>query len=469
MEVVNEVIPGEPVGNRGAFARLLAEYLERLKENGFAPGTLRNRARLLASFVTRCAAAGILHPSGLTGELLARCAAELSGVPQTRTSQLSILRTFLRDLAERGHMDFAPLASLQPQSPGRVVPGRAHVPAHAPELTGRLVELTPAYLDHLKDRNYSPGTVNARRRELSGFLSFCAERAVVEPAQLTVSLVERFRKELARRVSDTTGRRLSPATQISRLSMLRDFLRFLVKRGELLFNPALEVELPKMGVRLPRGVLTAHEAERMLCVPDIETPSGLRNRALLELLYSTAIRRAELAALDMVDVNSSAGTVFVRQGKGQVDRVVPVGERALVWLEKYVDAARPSLLLGRPDHGALFVSAEGTRLTPDMVTHIASQARTEAGIEKQGAAHILRHTAATLMLENGADVRHVQQLLGHRELSSTQRYTHVAIRQLKEVHARTHPGANFKRAAQARSRRGRKQTRPRRRGDGGAA
>lgn len=458
MEVVNEVIPIAAVRNPGgAFSELLDAYFSHLRAHGGAASTLRNKRRLLMDFVSRCTTAGILHPSAFTGEFLARCA-DFTGAPDTRTSQLSILRCFLRWLAENNHMDFTPIASLQPQSPRHPMQERAPKDA----VTGRLAELMPAYLDHLKDRNYSPGTVRGRGRELAGFLTFCIERAVSEPAQLTVSLVERYRKELARRVSDTTGKRLSPATQISRLSMLRDFMKFLVKRGELLFNPALEVELPKMGLRLPRGVLTAIEVERMLSVPDINEPAGLRNRALLELLYSTAIRRAELSALDMNDINPSAGTAFIRQGKGQIDRVVPVGERALAWLEKYGDSARPALLLGRPDDGALFVSSEGTRLTPDMVSHIASQARAAAGIEKQGAAHLLRHTAATLMLENGADVRHVQQLLGHRELSSTQRYTHVAIRQLKEVHARTHPGANFRRGTKARS--GRKSRR-----NGGAA
>jgi integrase/recombinase XerD len=151
------------------------------------------------------------------------------------------------------------------------------------------------------------------------------------------------------------------------------------------------------------------------------------------------------------DVDFSNGTIFVREGKGQKDRVIPVGERALSWLRKYLYDVRPALILGAvpsvEDDGHLFLSVKGTGLGREMITEIVTDSRKKAGVEKQGSAHMFRHTTATLMLENGADVRYVQQMLGHKELSSTQIYTHVAIRKLKEVHAKTHP-AKFRKAKQ---------------------
>lgn len=313
------------------------------------------------------------------------------------------------------------------------LPGAASSPGN------KIAGLLPGYMDYLAQKNFSALTMAGRRNELLPFVKYCAERAVTEPSQITVSLIDRYTKYVTGRISNVTGKKLRPSTQIHFLSSVRDYLRFLVKRGHMLFNPALEVELPRMGHMLPRNVLTQDEAERIMMVPDIFDPLGLRSRALLEVLYSTGVRRSELARMDITDVDFAAGTIFVREGKGQKDRVVPVGARALSWVQKYLNDVRPALLAGRIDDGALFLNVQGTRLGVEMVTETVTTARKKAGVEKQGSAHMLRHTAATLMLENGADVRYVQELLGHEELTSTQRYTHVAIRKLKEVHEKTHP------------------------------
>lgn len=307
------------------------------------------------------------------------------------------------------------------------------------ELAGHVVP----YIESLLQKNFSLETLTGRRRELREFLSFCFDRSITEPSQITVSLVERFRKYTSEHISSVTGHRRSVVTQIHLLSTLRDYLRYLVKKGEMLFNPALEVDLPRMEHRLPRNVLTADETEQILMMPDLTDPLGLRNRAMLEVLYSTGVRRAELRGIDIADVSFAGGTIFVRQGKGKYDRVVPVGERALSWIQKYLDDVR-SVFANEYSENALFLSQEGNRISKDMVTMIVTAYRKAAGITKKGSAHMFRHTAATLMLENGADVRYVQALLGHRELSSTQRYTHVAIRKLKEVHEKTHP-AKFRR------------------------
>jgi integrase/recombinase XerD len=305
-----------------------------------------------------------------------------------------------------------------------------------------IADFVPLYLDELRAKNYSRQTIKKRAQMLSYFVTYCAERALERPADLTVAFLERYDRHLANYVSAVTGRPLAVVTRIDRLGTLRDFCRYLVARGRLLFNPALQIELPKQGRTLPRGVLSAGEVERMLLVPDITTALGLRDRAILELLYSTGVRRAEAGALNVADVDFPGGTVFIREGKGRIDRVVPIGRRALAWLAKYLETVRPALVRAEHEDGALFLGHFGRRMSKEGLAHMVSRVKTAAGITQRGAAHLLRHTAATLMLENGADVRFVQQLLGHADLGTTQRYTHVAIRALKEAHARSHP-VNF--------------------------
>lgn len=161
----------------------------------------------------------------------------------------------------------------------------------------------------------------------------------------------------------------------------------------------------------------------------------------MELLYSTGLRRTELARLHRYDADLARNLLFVREGKGRKDRVVPLGARAGGWLERYLAEARPRLL-GEPSE-TLFVSDWGQPITPEQVATAVRKAKLRAGIEKPGATHLLRHACATHMLEGGADVRHIQALLGHASLATTERYTHVAIGKLQEVHARTHPAARL--------------------------
>jgi integrase/recombinase XerD len=184
------------------------------------------------------------------------------------------------------------------------------------------------------------------------------------------------------------------------------------------------------------------EAEAVLRVPNTDDVLGLRDRAMLEVLYCTGIRRAELCSLRIFDVDSYRGTIFVRHGKGLRDRVVPLGERAVMWLAKYVAESRPQLVAA-VDEGALFLTAQGEPMTNMRATQMVRDAVIAAGIDKKGACHLFRHTVATLMLENGADIRYIQHLLGHAYLTTTQIYTHVSIHKLKEVHAQTHPGAHL--------------------------
>ncbi|WP_145956671.1 tyrosine-type recombinase/integrase, partial [Xenorhabdus budapestensis] len=173
----------------------------------------------------------------------------------------------------------------------------------------------------------------------------------------------------------------------------------------------------------------------------LDDPSvlGLRNRVMLEVLWSSGIRRMELRQLRRGDIDVERGAVVINQGKGNKDRVVPIGERALSWLKRYLVHVRPQLAEVY-DSGYLFISQKGRPLSPGHLTHIAGKAiRQQARLDKPGACHLFRHSMATQMLDNGADIRHIQAMLGHEKLNTTQVYTRVAIKQLKQVHSQTHP------------------------------
>ena len=288
---------------------------------------------------------------------------------------------------------------------------------------------------------YSAETVRARRVALRRFIAWCDERGLAAPGEVTKTILERYQRHLfAHRKPDGTA--LATGTQFSCLSPLRTWFRWLAREGAIAANPAAELALPRLPKQLPRAVLGVAEAEAILQAADPATPEGLRDRALLELLYSTGLRRTEMAKLRRHEADGVRRVVFVREGKGRRDRVVPLAARASAWLDRYL-AVRPRL--AGPDCEALFVTVGGQTpgrpLSPDQVATIVRRAKERAGVDKPGATHLLRHACATHMLEGGADVRHIQALLGHASLATTERYTHVAITRLQEVHARTHPAA----------------------------
>ncbi|HEX5399052.1 MAG TPA: site-specific tyrosine recombinase XerC [Verrucomicrobiae bacterium] len=297
------------------------------------------------------------------------------------------------------------------------------------------------YLESLASRNYAEGTLEGRGDALKVFLAWAAERDLNRASQITRPILESYQRWLWRCVK-ANGQRLGWSTQRNRLSILKDFFRWLTRQNVLMHNPASELELPRMEKRLPQDVLTPPEVERLLAVPDVSDPLGVRDRTMLELFYSTGIRRTELCRIDLPDLNTERRTLHVRLGKGKKDRVVPVGERAVAWLERYLKEVRPRLCLDTRTQ-ALFLTGYGGAFNPDVVSRMVSAWLERAGLKRKGCCHVLRHTCATHMLENGADIRFIQQLLGHEKLDTTAIYTEVSIKQLQEVHARCHPSAKI--------------------------
>jgi integrase/recombinase XerD len=231
---------------------------------------------------------------------------------------------------------------------------------------------------------------------------------------------------------------LGISTQRNRITTIKHLFAWMGKQRLVEANPAADLELPRPEHRLPVEALSRSQIEAVLSVPEIKDALGLRDRAILELFYSTGIRRTELARLDLSALNQEKQILWVRKGKGRKDRVVPVGSRALYWVTRYLDEVRP-LLTQKPDEPALFLTGYGDAFNPEVIGRKISGFIQKADINRQGGPHLLRHTCATHMLEGGADIRYIQQLLGHAKLETTAIYTHVSIQELKAVHARCHP------------------------------
>lgn len=293
------------------------------------------------------------------------------------------------------------------------------------------------FLQWMRERNYSEGTVEHRETHLRGFITWCDERGVTYPQEVTRPVLERYQRHLfLYRKKD--GEALSGRSQHMRLVPVKMLFRWLTRQNRILSNPAADLEMPRVEKRLPKHILSAEEAERVLNVADVTSSLGIRDRAILETLYSTGVRRAELVSLHVHDVDADRGTLMVREGKGKRDRLIPIGERALAWIAKYRDEVRPQLSLAQDD-GTLFLALTGEPIGPRSLGELVRDYIKASGIGKTGSCHLFRHTMATLMLENGADVRFVQVMLGHAQLTSTQIYTQVAIRVLKDIHTATHP------------------------------
>jgi integrase/recombinase XerD len=298
------------------------------------------------------------------------------------------------------------------------------------------------YLNALLVQNYSVNTISNREFLIRQFIQWCMERGLAEPVEVTRPVLERYQRYLFL-YRKKNGEPMSFRSQHSRLVPLRMWFRWLTRRNHLLHNPASELELPRLGQPLPKNILSANEVEQILQHCDVADPIGLRDRAIVEVLYSTGIRRMEIIALKLYDLSLDRGVVLVRQGKGKKDRYVPIGERAIAWLQKYIYEARPQLAM-EPDDMTLFLTAQGEPFSRDHMTSNVKARIDAAKLGKTGACHLFRHTMATLMHENGADIRFIQEILGHVKLETTQIYTHVSIRTLQQVHATTHPAAHLR-------------------------
>jgi integrase/recombinase XerD len=290
--------------------------------------------------------------------------------------------------------------------------------------------LVDAFLDYLTvERGLAENTRVAYRMDLAQFVEFIQCRGIGQMNRVKCQHITDFLMD--RRKHDVSARSLA-----RQLSTLRMFCRFLVREKLLADDPTQSVDSPRLWRTLP-NVLTYDEVDRLLAVPVTRTRLGLRDKAMLEFMYATGLRVSEVAKITLSDVNFDAGFLRI-VGKGSKERIVPVGKQAAACIRRYLQEARPSFAR-RGQRGEIFLSTRGGPLNRKTIWHHVKKYAREAGITKHITPHTLRHSFATHLLENGGDLRVIQEMLGHADISTTQVYTHVDQRRLKDTHYRFHP------------------------------
>lgn len=293
------------------------------------------------------------------------------------------------------------------------------------------------YNEAMRVKGYSESTLHRRESDVRRFAGWCDERSLTHPNQITKPILEQYQRYLYYYRQARNNRPLSPTSQNHYLTSVRMFFKYLTRQNYLLYNPASELDIIKAAPSLP-VILSEDEIERLMAQPDTNTESGVRDRAILELFYSTGLRRSELCNLTLHDLSLTRKTVMVRKGKGNKDRLIPVGQRAINWITHYLDKVRDGLLIDI-SNDTLFLNDYGDAFRDNKLGDKVKRFMVNAGLDVPGSCHLLRHAMATHMLENGAEMRYIQAMLGHANLSATQMYTHVSIRKLQEIHAATHP------------------------------
>jgi integrase/recombinase XerD len=292
------------------------------------------------------------------------------------------------------------------------------------------------YREALLVRRYSPRTVEEYSAALRPFLEYLAAQGVTTLAGLTPAVMDGYRTELFYR--EHRGKRLAFRSQDLHLSAVKTFTRVLYRDKVLSFDPGAAVERPRVEKTLPRTLLSEAELVTLVEFPDVTDRCGLRDRAILEVLYATAIRNSELCGLGLDALHLDTAELAVREAKGRKARLVPLGQTAAHWVTAYLDESRPHLV-SNPKQNALFLTVYGVPFNRQSLAHLVGRLGEKAGLSQHVAPHCLRHACATHMLARGAGLRHLQELLGHANVSTTQRYTRLDISDLKAVHRRFHP------------------------------
>lgn len=292
------------------------------------------------------------------------------------------------------------------------------------------------FTEYLLLRQFAQRTVEAYVRELKPFFGFLDVIGIADLSSVTRDAIEEYRMHLFE--VEYAGKRLTLRTQSGRLTAVKAFTRFLTREHFLLMDPSVGVKSPRTGRSLPPPLLTEEEVEDLMAAPDVHTCLGMRDRAILEVLYGTGIRNTEMRLLTLDEVDIECREIRLQRGKGGKGRVMPLGDEAAHWLEVYLQRSRP-LLVCEASERWVFVSNRGKVLARSNLEEIIRRLAREAGFEKRCTPHILRHCYATHMLKAGAGIRHLQALLGHESLATTQRYTQVEVSDLRQVIAQFHP------------------------------
>ena len=293
------------------------------------------------------------------------------------------------------------------------------------------------FIRSLKIRNLSDKTIKGLCWRLNKFFAYLDTMAITHIDGITKEVVRSYQIELYQCIN-VKGMPNTVSYQNNMLSAVKQFMKFLHERDYIVSDPARDIPYAKQPKQLPRGVLTASEVRKIIHAPNTKTVIGYRDRTILEVLYSSGIRKHEINNLKTHDVDYHDGYLQIMEGKGNKDRIVPIGRIACRYLENYIRSVRPELIRD-PYNNHLFLSLRGNKLSKNRVWELVKRYAKKAKIKKNVHPHTFRHTCATAMLKNKADLNTIRKILGHASLSTTQIYTHLSITDLKEVHKRCHP------------------------------
>jgi integrase/recombinase XerD len=307
-------------------------------------------------------------------------------------------------------------------------------------------DLLLAFKDHLKVKNYSPMSIAAYTQQLVGFFEYLKEQGIADIKRVTREVLKSYQLQITEH-RDQDGKGYTIATLAVKIRAVRRFFTYLEETNQILINPAeyLKESFDKLRTgpaqekRLPRVVLSEDETRKILDQPNLSTMIGIRDRTILEVFYSTGIRLEEMVNLTIYDCDLQGGLLRVNKGKFAKDRVVPLGKHAVRFLKEYITHVRPSHSKSNKALRTLFVNQMGEPLSKQMIGIMVRDCAREAGVQKKVTPHVFRHTFATELVRNGADISAVQKMLGHSSLKVTQIYTKVAGIEVKKTHGKHHP------------------------------
>lgn len=288
-----------------------------------------------------------------------------------------------------------------------------------------------SYSYYLKVKNYSHRTIQSRESSLKNFYQWMESRGIKDPRLVTTEHLHEYREYLE-------GRGMTLNSVDTWLRGIKTFYDYLEKQNEILLNPFDHFEFKKLGERLPENIPTVEEMKQLLSFPDLTTREGLRNRALLEVLYSTAIRNRECFSLNVEDVDLESGYLRVNEGKGRKDRVIPLGKKACEYLKLYLERVRKEYCKN-PDEKSLFLTNGGKRLSGQSINCTVKWIGRRAGLLKPVTTHSFRRAAVTHMMNQGAEVMHLQKMLGHASNGTLKKYIQVTLKEVRETHKKCHP------------------------------
>ena len=413
------------------------DWLEDKRLNHYSSRSVETYGYRIQRLVQYLEAKGVTDIRRCDSALLRRFWRKLSKDKQAYSAhslscECRTIRSFFAFLASSGAITSEPSTELQdPLRPRRI----RKLKLSESEMWRRHVE---AWQLSLRSRNFSAVTLENYTRQLETFLIFLQHRDITDLRRVNKETFKDYYLSLLQR---TDPKPYNISNLGGKVLAVKSLFAHLTESGYLIVDPSVALKVPK-GKRLPRGVLSVSEVTRMLDMPDLSQPEGIRDRALLEVLYGSGVRLGELLHLTLQDVDLRDGVLMVWQGKGGKDRVVPLGSVAVKFLTAYLSQVRPALLErchGKKGKDRLWLNEWGSPLSIALTEKLVYEYGMQAGIEKRVSPHMLRHSVATHLLNNGADIRVVQQMLGHSRTSTTQLYTHVTTDEIRQTHAAKHP------------------------------